>query len=78
MQPRSFVPAPADRRFQSDEHRVRAMAAAFAGDGSPLAPGLKHMSAADPEYIAFTCPAELLFEVANTVDGVTSNPLEWS
>src|SRR5258708_35186538 len=35
------------------------------------------MSTADAEYIAFACPAQLLFDIANTVDGVTSNPLEW-
>src|SRR5260221_5855160 len=35
------------------------------------------MSAADPEYIAFACPTQLLLDIANTVDGVTSNPLEW-
>ena len=35
------------------------------------------MSAADPEYIAFAGPAQLLFDLANTVDGVTGNPLEW-
>jgi len=35
------------------------------------------MSAADPEYIAFSCPAQLLFDIANTVDSIASNPLEW-
>src|SRR3977135_1841170 len=34
------------------------------------------MSAADPEHIAFGCPTELLFDVANTVDGITGNPFE--
>ena len=29
----------------------------LAGDRSPLAPGLKYMSATDPEYIAFAGPA---------------------
>jgi hypothetical protein len=29
----------------------------LAGDPSPLAPGLKYMSAADPEHVAFACPA---------------------
>src|ERR1700686_1123939 len=44
---------------------------------SPLAPGVKHMCAACPEYIAFARPTQLLLDIANTVDGVTSNPLEW-
>src|SRR5471030_1659592 len=35
------------------------------------------MSAADPEYIAFACATQLLFDIANTVDSITSNPLEW-
>src|SRR5436853_4032272 len=34
------------------------------------------MSAADPEYIAFSCPAQVLFDIANTVDSVASKPLE--
>ena len=47
------------------------------GDRCSLAPGSKHMSAADPKHVAFARPAELLFDVANTVDGITGNPLEW-
>jgi hypothetical protein len=35
------------------------------------------MSAADPEHIAFACPSYLLFDIANTVDRIASNPLEW-
>ena len=35
------------------------------------------MSAADPEYIAFACPAQLLLDIANPVDGITGNPLKW-
>jgi hypothetical protein len=35
------------------------------------------MNAADSEYIAFACPTQLLFDIANTVDVVTGNPLEW-
>ena len=31
------------------------------------------MSAADPEDIAFSCPAQVLFDIANTVDSVASN-----
>ena len=34
------------------------------------------MSAADPEHVAFAGPAQSLFDVADTVDGVTGNPLE--
>ena len=36
------------------------------------------MSAADPEHIAFARPAKLLFDVADTVDRIASNPLEWN
>src|SRR3981189_1570155 len=35
------------------------------------------MSAADPRHVACACPAWLLFDIANTVDGVTGHPLEW-
>src|SRR6476469_3449886 len=35
------------------------------------------MSAADPKHVALACPTELLCDVANTVDGITGNPLEW-
>jgi hypothetical protein len=35
------------------------------------------MSAVDPEHIAFACATQLLFDVANTIDGIASNPLEW-
>jgi hypothetical protein len=38
---------------------------------------MKHISAADPEHIAFAGSAELLFDVADTIDGITSNPPEW-
>src|SRR5712692_7304823 len=34
------------------------------------------MRAADPQDIAFACPTQLLFDIANTVDGITGNPLE--
>ena len=34
------------------------------------------MSALDAKYVAFTRLAELLFDVANTVDGITGNPFE--
>ena len=35
------------------------------------------MRAADPEHVAFAGLAELLFDIANAVDRVTGNPLEW-
>src|SRR4051812_20250883 len=38
---------------------------------------MKYVSAADPEYIAFSCPAQLLFDIAHTVDSIASNPFEW-
>ena len=31
----------------------------------------------DPEYIAFSCLAQLLFNMTNTVDRIAGNPLEW-
>ena len=34
------------------------------------------MSAADAEHVAFAGPAQVLFDVANAVDGITGNPLE--
>jgi hypothetical protein len=42
------------------------------GDGLRLAPGSEDMSALDAKYVAFTRLAELLFDVANTVHGITS------
>src|SRR5471030_600143 len=35
------------------------------------------MSAADPEHIALACATQLLLDVANTIDCITGNPLEW-
>ena len=35
------------------------------------------MRAVDPEHVAFAGPAELLLDIADTVDGITGNPLEW-
>ena len=35
------------------------------------------MSAVDPEHVASACAAQLLFDIANTVDSIASNPLEW-
>jgi hypothetical protein len=39
---------------------------------------MKYVSAADPEYIAFSCPAKLLFDITNTVDSIAGNPFEWN
>src|SRR6202161_816335 len=35
------------------------------------------MSAVDPEHVAFAGPTQLLFDIANPVDSIASNPLEW-
>ena len=35
------------------------------------------MSAADPKYMVFACPAQLLFDIAYTLDSVTGKPLAW-
>src|SRR3979409_2028634 len=77
MQPRSFGSGSCRQTFPVGRAPRPGDVRGLAGDGSPLAPGLKHMSAADPEYIAFACPTQLLRDIANTVDGVTGNPLEW-
>src|SRR5258707_875333 len=77
MQPRSFGSGSCRQAFPVGRAPRPGDVCGRAGDRSPLAAGLKHMSAADPEYIAFACLAQLLFDIANTVDGVTSNPLEW-
>src|SRR3984893_14521070 len=77
MQPRSFGSGPCRQAVPVGRAPGPGDMCGLAGDRSPLAPGLKYMSAADPEYIAFACPAQLLFDIVNTVDGITSNPLEW-
>src|SRR6266852_5763322 len=77
MQPRSFGSGPCRQAFPVGRAPRPGDVCGLAGDRSPLAPGLKHVSAADPEHIAFACVTQLLFDIANTVDGVTSNPLEW-
>src|ERR1700737_3119197 len=77
VQPRSFGSGPCRQAFPIGRAPRPGDVCGLAGDRSPLAPGLKHMSAAAPEHAAFACPAELLFDIANTVDGLTSNPLEW-
>src|SRR4030081_1306864 len=77
MQPRSLGSGPCRQAFPVGRAPRPGDVHGRAGDGSPIAPGLKHMSAADPEYIAFACPTQLLRDIANTVDGVTGNTLEW-
>ena len=57
MQPRSFGSGPCRQAFPVGRAPRPGDVRGLAGDGSPLAPGLKHMSAADPEDIAFACPA---------------------
>src|SRR5437899_12168038 len=55
MQPRSFGSGPCRQALPVG--RAPGDVRGRAGNRSPLAPGLKHMRAADPEYIAFACPA---------------------
>src|SRR5664280_1721124 len=57
MQPRSFGSGPCRQAFPLGRAPCPGDVRGFAGNRSPRAPGLKHMSAADPEYIAFACPA---------------------
>src|SRR6202048_3924387 len=57
MQPRSFGSGPCRQAFPVGRAPGPGDARGVAGDRSPLAPGLKHMSAANPEYIAFACLA---------------------
>src|SRR5450755_3157262 len=77
MQPRSFGPGSCGQALPVGRTPRPGDVGGRAGDRSTLAPRMEYMSAADPEYIAFACPAQLLFDIANTVDSVTSNPLEW-
>jgi hypothetical protein len=35
------------------------------------------MGAADAKHVAFAGPTQLLFDIADTVDGITGNPSEW-
>src|ERR1700681_4056545 len=57
MQPRSFGSGPRRQAFPVGRAPRPGDVRRLAGDRSLLAPGLKYMSAADPEYIAFACPA---------------------
>src|SRR5471030_1157696 len=77
MQPRSFGSSPCRQAVPVGRAPRPGDVRGRAGDGSPLAPGMKHMSAADPEYIAFARSTQLLLDIANTVDGITGNPSEW-
>src|SRR4029434_120065 len=76
MQPRSFGSAPCGEAFPVGCAPRLGDVGGRAGNGSPLAPGLKYMSAADPEHIALACATQLLLNIANTVDSIASNPLE--
>src|SRR6267378_4916412 len=77
MQPRSFGSGPCRQAFPVGRAPRPGDVGGRAGDRSPLAPGSKHMRAADPEHVAFAGSTQLLLDIANTIDGVTSNPLEW-
>jgi hypothetical protein len=77
MQPWSFGSGPCRQAFPVGQAPRPGDVRGRAGDRSTLAQGLKYMSAADPEYTAFACAAQLLFDVANTVDSIASNPFEW-
>jgi hypothetical protein len=77
MQPWSFSSSPCRQAFPVGRAPRLGDARGRAGNRSPLAPGVKYMSAADPEYIAFACFAQLLFDIANTVDSIACDPLEW-
>src|ERR1700674_1492026 len=57
MQPRSFGSGPCRPAFPVGRAPRPGDVRGLAGDGSPLAPRMKYMSAADPQYIAFACPA---------------------
>src|SRR3982074_2611974 len=57
MQPRSFGSGPCRQAFPVGRAPGPGDVRGLAGDRSPLAPGLKYMRAADPEYIAFACLA---------------------
>src|SRR5882757_9346604 len=76
MQPRSFGSGPCREAFPVGCAPRPGDVGGRAGNGSPLAPGLKYMSAADPEHIALACATQLLLNIANTVDSIASNPLE--
>ena len=77
MQPRSFGPDSCGQAFPVGRTPRPGDVGGRAGDRSTLAPRMEYMSAADSEYIAFACVTQLLFDIADTVDSVGSNPLEW-
>jgi hypothetical protein len=78
IQPRSFGSGPCRKAFPVGRTPGLGDVGGRAGDRSTPALGSKHMSAADPEHIAFSCATQLLFDVANTIDSIASNPLEWN
>src|SRR5258708_37852079 len=77
MQPRSFGPGSCGQALPVGRTPRPGDVGGRAGDRSTLAPRTEYMSAADPEHVAFACLAQLLFDIANTVDRIASNPLEW-
>src|ERR1700716_2160510 len=56
MQPRSFGSGPCRQAFPVGRAPRPGDLCGRTGDRRSLAPGSKHMSAADPEHIAFACP----------------------
>src|SRR6266481_77785 len=77
MQPRSFGPGSCGQALPVGRTPRPGDVGGRAGDRSTLAPRMEYMSAADSEYIAFACLAQLLFDVTDTVDRIASHPLEW-
>lgn len=73
-----LVPAPADRRFQSDARRIRAMLAAVPATGRRLPQDRNTCVLLKPEELAFASATQLLFDVTDTVDRIAYNPLEWT
>src|SRR5258705_13770380 len=71
MQPRSFGSGSCRQTFPVGRAPRPGDVGGLAGDGSLLAPGLKHMSTAYSEYIALACPAQVLVDIAHTADGIT-------
>src|ERR1700730_11719827 len=70
MQPRSFGSGPCRQAVPVRRTAGPGDVCGLAGDRSPLAAGLLYISAADREFIAFACPAQLMLDIVNTVDGI--------
>src|SRR5258708_37232223 len=65
MQPRSFGPVPCRQAFPVGRTPRRGGVRGGAGDWPPLTPGLKHMSAADPNHIPLSPLPSLLSHIAD-------------